>query len=129
MTAPHNLLPSHTETTAEKPMRITKDWLVRYAPYSRDQFDILGLPFPPPANWMTAVIGKELSAEDRRDFELCKAQPVVVNKALRSVPLKPREHSMTAKEFAMHTDRQSHWQDTHGEQYIDTLIQAHGDQA
>ena len=52
---------------------ITDEWLRKYATerngYTRKQLSILGIDWPPTKNWRKSVIGREITAEQKSQFE------------------------------------------------------------
>jgi ribonuclease HI len=55
-------------------MIITNNWLIKYRTpgggYTKKQFQILGLQYPPQKGWKEMVIGKELPTEKAKEFEM-----------------------------------------------------------
>jgi hypothetical protein len=51
---------------------VTDAWLMRHSragAWTRDQFAVLHLPWMPPRNWKSTVIGREISHDAKTRFE------------------------------------------------------------
>lgn len=59
-------------------MKVTDEWLLRWQTpnggYNRKQLTLLGVPWPPKRGWKHDVLGREISEEAARAFEVDSGQ-------------------------------------------------------